>query len=801
LNPPRLVLSLADVEAGSRPLVGGKAEVLATLARLGLPVPPAFVVTVEAYRGGMTPELRQVIREQLDVLRAADPARLIVRSSAPFEDDALFSAAGQLESVVCAPDLDSLLDAIQRCWAVLTRPELLSYYRQTGAQDDPALAVLVQVWIDTEIAGVLFTDGIGPPDTLVIEAAPDTSDGVTSGEVVPDRIVIDRQTRQVLETSSHLLDDRLLAQLVDLGLQVEAHYQTPQDIEWGVHEGRLYLFQARPVTASARASGDDLFTTPGGDDSITWVSGFFEERFPAALSPLTWTYLLPAVEQTALREPLRYLGVRGVDRLPMLRLVNGRVYTNLAVFQMLYKWFPARLVPGDARRFFPGGNVSLRHEADQPRGWRLVGGVLRTWLTVPYWHPWNYRAWRGFVRAHTQALRAFRQQLDADPDMVALIPLLEGLQALTIRLLRIHRWSLNYAEVFTALLARLITRWTTLPPEEVQTYLVSSGTSPTVETDRWLRQLAQHEGDQVLLDVFLAQFGHRSFSLDLMAPRYADDPAQVWAAARRLAGDSADQRAHERTHQRARLQAELDRQLDAAPIRRGIVHATLFFARKYVALREEQRFEWQKGLHLTRRVFVLAETRLIARGILRQPGDVFFLRWDEVKALLHGDVQGTSLAANVVGRRRAYRQIQHAPYPRFLQGDHPLRAPAGVESTTDLRGVGASAGQAVGTARVILTPRSLNDLLDHLCGEDILVTRATDPGWTPAFGQVRALVMSLGGQLSHGAIVAREYGIPAVVGLGDAVGRIQDGDRLLVDGTTGTVTLLDAADSESAGLV
>ena len=795
MNAPPLVLSLADVRPESRALVGGKAEVLAALAHLGLPVPPAFVVTVEAYRGGLTPELRQAIREQLAVLCAAEPARLIVRSSAPFEDDALFSAAGQLESLVCAPDLDSLRDAIRRCWAVLTRPEVLNYYRQTGAQDDPALAVLVQAWIDTEIAGVLFTDGMGPPGTLVIEAARGTSDGVTSGAVLPERIVIDRQTREVLETSPHaavLLDAGLLAQLVDLGLQVEAHYQTPQDIEWGIRDGQLYLFQARPVTVGTRSTAKDIFTTPGGDDSITWVSGFFEERFPDAVSPLTWSYLLPAVEQTALREPLRYLGVQGVNKLPVLRLVSGRVYTNLAVFQMLYRWFPARLLPSDARRFFPGGDVSLRHQADQPHVWLLVAGVLQTWLNEPYWHPWNYRAWRGFARDHTQALRAYRQQLDAFPDTVNLIPLLEGLRALTVRLLRIHRWSLNYAEVFTALLARLTARWTTLPPEEVQTYLVSSDTSPTVQTDRWLWQLARHEGDQALLDTFLERFGHRSFSLDLMTPRYADDPAQVWAGAARLVGDSTDQRAHERTRQRERLQAELDRQLGVTPVRRWVIYTVLFFARKYITLREEQRFEWQKALHLMRRVFVLAEMHLIGRGVLREPGDVFFLRWDEVKVLLRGEHQETAPATEVMLRRRAYRQIQHAPYPRFLQGDHPLCDQTVSESAVDWRGVGASAGQAVGTARVILNPRSLSDLLDHLRGEDILVTRAADPGWTPAFGQVRALVMSLGGQLSHGAIVAREYGIPAVVGLGEAVEHIRDGDRLLVDGTAGTVTLLDA---------
>ncbi len=107
-----------------------------------------------------------------------------------------------------------------------------------------------------------------------------------------------------------------------------------------------------------------------------------------------------------------------------------------------------------------------------------------------------------------------------------------------------------------------------------------------------------------------------------------------------------------------------------------------------------------------------------------------------------------------------------------------------------MHGVGASAGQAVGRARVIMKPGTLTYLLKNLREGDILVTAAADPGWTPAFGRVRALVMSLGGQLSHGAIVAREYGLPAVVGLGGQIEQIQDGDQLLVDGSTGEIFIL-----------
>ena len=528
-------------------------------------------------------------------------------------------------------------------------------------------------------------------------------------------------------------------------------------------------------------------------------------------SPLTWTYLFPAIEQTALREPVRYVGTPHPDRLPILRLYQGRVYTNLAVFQMLYKWFPPGLVPNDARRFFVGGDVSQRRAIAQPGLIRAAWHVLRTMLTEPNWHPLNYRVWQRFTGVHRAALAYYRARLDAGLDAGDLLVILDHLRVWTVRLLRIHRWSINYAEVISTILRRLVARWTDLSPEAVHTYLAAAEDSPTRRTDRALQLLAdraaalglapdmlaeqapQHPELVAPMAGFLHEFGHRSFCLDLMCPRYADDPAEVWAiVARLMPPESAPQaEAGQRRREQDRLRAELDRQLGDVPLKAAILRGVLFFAGRYVALREQQRFEWQRGLHLMRRAFTLAEARLIADGMLRQPGDIFFLRWDEIAALLRGQTLDQPPAALATARRRDFRRVQHAPYPRFLSGDQPLDPGDSVPAGHQLAGVGASTGRATGIARVILTPGSLNELLAALREGDILVTQATDPGWTPAFNRIHALVMSVGGQLSHGAIVAREYGIPAVVSIGEGVQRIQDGDRLLVDGDNGTVTILD----------
>ncbi len=305
---PDQVLWLADVPQNTRLLVGGKASELAALIRLRLPVPPGFVLTTEVHQTaesilGNSEPIRQQIAAALNRLQEfiAPQSNLIVRSSAPFEDTVNFSAAGQLQSVICVPQLEEVLAAVQTCWAAARSAELLDYYRYAGGEGQPYLAVIVQELIETDIAGVMFSGGFG--SAIVIEASPGESSRVTSGTVSPDRYVVDRNTHTTLDASGETLSPNQIEVLAAVAERLEAHYGAPQDIEWGFRDGDLFIFQTRPITGQ-----DELFSTADPNDSLIWVSGFFEERFPGAVSPLTWSYLFPAIEQTALREPLLYMG-------------------------------------------------------------------------------------------------------------------------------------------------------------------------------------------------------------------------------------------------------------------------------------------------------------------------------------------------------------------------------------------------------------------------------------------------------------------------------------------------------------
>jgi pyruvate,water dikinase len=287
------------------------------------------------------------------------------------------------------------------------------------------------------------------------------------------------------------------------------------------------------------------------------------------------------------------------------------------------------------------------------------------------------------------------------------------------------------------------------------------------------------------LRVFLSEYGHRSFSLDICHPTFFDEPEQV-SRLLKIAGqgpDVATRVAERETAEREARTAITSRSMGRFKL--FIFDRVLALARCYVTLREDQRFVWQRSLALVRRAILRIGERLAAEGLLAQADDVFFAAPEEIREL-PPQVQHTT-AARRVTFERLQREFELAPqltYPAFLRGNRPLEPPCEREMK-HWRGVPVSPGLVRGPVRVVLTP----DQLDRTAPGDILVTRSTDPGWTPVFGQLGGLVMERGGQLSHGSVVAREYGLPAVVGVPHITQHLRDDDLVLLDGLTGSLTL------------
>lgn len=800
---------------------------------------PSIDVLAESF--SRKPLSRSLIRD----LRTAfawlidDTGAVVVRSSALGEDTTGASSAGQQLTVLNVRRFDDLLVALRNCWGSLFRLPAVHYRARFDLSDElPSIAVIVQAQIVGQAAGTLFTlDPLTEAKRIVIEGTWGLGEAIAQGEVTPDRYVVNRETLALVGSPrignkrcqrvpdrgvgtrvtavplwrrrSPVLDGAQLGGLALLGLQIERLLGEPQDIEWGLAGGRWFIFQSRPITTRYGIAQDEDAV---GVQRWDWTSGFLDERLVEPVSPLGWSVLRTGLEDLAFREPLRILGVNPSDLEPITRRWHSLPYVNVAVFEALYKVFPDWLLPEDARRFFPEGDVSRRKRAPRPRSllspevWiGLFTAILADPSVVSPLH--NDRAWEAFERHYVKAMGMLSARVEAlanasDPTLANILELVDEGESENRRLLMIHRWSLTHAEISYSLLRRLARlllgrEHASVLCAQVVEHLGDYSVHFNRALDGLARQSSEMEqpGFQAALHGFLEQYGHRSFSLDIMRPNFAADPTQVISLVQTLAqgGD-----------ERERAPAVSDSKADFVDSQRAqpfILRPLVILSRRYARLRENQRFTWQHGLALLRRLFLLAGEVLVRQGVLERPDEVFFLTVDDIRqAATHGASRDglTDLRKRAISRaqqfaadQQRFEQDARQSYPHFLRGDYPLdgadalSARPGLVSLVELRGEPVSPGLARGKARVVVHA----DDLEQVQAGDILVTRGADPGWTPIFSRISGLVMETGGQLSHASVVAREYRLPAVVGIAGVTSMIQSGTDVIVDGTRGTVQL------------
>ena len=642
------------------------------------------------------------------------------------------------------------------------------------------------------------------------------------------------------QPSGRCLSPEQVQALARLGQKIEAVFANPQDVEWAIAQGRLYALQARPVTALPPHPSASFFTDPIPAGNELWTSAFFSERFPHPVSPLGWTLIKDLIIDSAIRQPLRFTGLAHFDEPHFVRVYQGHPFVRVQAYQMMFKFFPEALLPADAPTFFPGGYTAMRKETGGPSFADFIFSVARTLLTSLDWIPWNYLIWRRFAVDFSNQVDRIDAAIDRPIKMTAaaLLEQVEALNRLNARLLSLHRWSLVYANVLMALLNRYVKKWAlSYHPEAASLNLVAGLFNQTTRLDQELWNLArlavklspggrqkyilgrdedveQPSGDPEYAAgmelrrrfvAFLQRFGHRSASLDIFFPPYRSDPGQVFDLlnASGLADLSSPAEKIER-QRRFRLQetTRIKQALTSSwlerlfPLRWLYFRTGLHFSQVYMQLREDQRFAWQKSLAVQRKAFLRVAEEFAARGIFESPDaqkDIFFLTAPEVKALAYKQLEPGELRQRIAARKAEFSRLQRSYYPPFLEGNNPyiVQAPnqPGI-SAGALQGIPISPGIARGPARLVTSLEDLRQAASLVLPGDILVTVATDPGWTPLFSRLAGLVMETGGQLSHGAVVAREYGLPAIAGIEGATALIKDGDMLVINGSEGSLMRL-----------
>lgn len=748
----KYVVEIKDRDALKPQLVGNKAKNLTELIRKGFLVPPFFCITTRAFSDFLTSvdihnrtpaEIRELILFSPipePILREIDQAYhkwklspLAVRSSATSEDAPDVSWAGQLDSFLWIKGFEDLLEAIKKCWGSLWKENVIIYCKNRGIPHDGInLAVIVQQMIPGEPSGVAFT------------ADP------TTGE---ERVIIEPKIEQGLRH-----------QLSGLVKSIEKHYGFPQDVEWAYHQGEFYILQARPITTI----------------KPVWTRAFFDERFPHPVSPLGWSILGELVKQRAFIDPLRYLGYENPEKLDVFRLIRSRPYVLVEVFQALYKHFLPFLRPSDWERYFPNRNYPKRRlyllKMGSPlrRLWCMGSNLVRdnNWIL-----PLHYRKWKTFLRGYLKELKDVQGQDRESLSDEELKCVFQQLQSMVDRFLQIHRWSITWAEVLCGVLGQLTKERGTL------LNLIISSRDKTSEINYALWRLAQQRDVQKGLRDFLEAYGHRANSLDISFPTWEEDPQFVLDLVKGYTScPDPSQREREALKRQGQALELLSRKLNL--LGKALLRPVLTWAQRMILLREEQRFYWQMTMAEIRKVFLEFGNRFVIRQIIEKPQDIFFLTLDEFYQVLNGKT--LEIKRLVLERKRKKQAEEGELPPPFVVGSKPAEIEPFHKGKV-LQGMGISPGQAEGKASVI------PDMRDYpqIAPGRILVTTTVDPGWTPVLITVSGLVLETGGALSHGAIVARELGLPAVANVKEATKLIPPEVRIAINGDSGEVVILE----------
>jgi phosphohistidine swiveling domain-containing protein len=796
--------------------VGGKARSLGALARAGFRVPPWVVVL---------PEANEIaIEEFLD--RTGGP--WAVRSSAVDEDGQAHSFAGQLESHlnVSREDLVEKISAVRQSGF---SERIVLYRRQAGLSLPPPMpAVIIQQMVPAETAGVAFSaDPVsGRRGIAVVAAVRGLGEALVSGEKTGDSFQVDRTGRIVQRAAGEAtLTDAEVQEVAALARRAARFFGRPQDIEWAIAGGVLFLLQSRPITSLARQPD------PDGAWQL-WDNSNIAESYSGVTTPLTFSFARHVYEEVyrqfvkILRVPPRRIEEARDVFGRMLGLVRGQIFYNMLSWYRVLAMLPGFAVNRRFMEQMMGVKESLPEEAlagtvEAPRRATLrdyaeivstLGGLLLNHWLLP-------RKIRAFYLRLDEALQPGGAALeDMRPDELA-----AAYRRLQNQLLT--RWDaplINdfFAMIYFGVSRKLVNAWCGDPDGTLQNDLIScQGGIISAEPARRMLRLAELvRPDEALRTVlengtlgdieaalavhpdfakeyrsYLEKFGDRCLEeLKLESATLHDDPLMLLRSVARLAARPKLTGGNMEAVGAA-AEARVDQALAGRPLRKAVFRFVIDRTRDRVRDRENLRFERTRVFGRVRRIFVELGKRLHALDVLDDPRDVFYLQADEVLGFVEGAAVTLRLRELARLRREEFAGfVENPPDGRFetrgvVYAGHSFeaRTAAAAAEGEERKGIGCCPGVVKGRARVILDPR-------HAVIEpgEILVAPRTDPGWILLFPSAAGLLVEHGSLLSHSAIVAREMGIPAVVSVEGLASWLCTGDLVELDGSTGRVTRL-----------
>ncbi len=841
--PPNYVVDLREIPDDLFPFAGTKAGNLRKLILAGFRVPEGYVLLTGAFDRVMeTNDLGSDVTQDV-VLGSKIPedvgdaigwivtkmgeSKLAVRSSGTAEDLSDKSFAGQYETVLGVRGREELERAVLRCWASAFSPHVVEYRMKGKNGGKASMAVLIQKMVDAESAGVAFTANPVTTDReeVVINAVKGLGERLVSGQATPDEWVVKNNNPVCKVSSENSIGPEQAKEIAAVAKRVEEHFGSPQDIEWAVESGELFLLQARPIT-TLKPKDEQVMPIP---IKVEVPEGYWmrdEDRFKDPISPMEQS-LSYSIYSSMMRRICKDFGmpIEGAD----FRNIGGYVYFHV--------------VP-------PGGK-----DRSPPPSW-LMPILVRI---VPQVRSMNRRCvdavrndkyGRAVDSWYNELRPIFKDRIEKASSSILPEPADEELEEHISATVGLYRELLEVHFRLAAAMSLPIWRFASFCQDSIgwdaPRIMEMLGSSTTIEPSRELSKLAKialknpdllrtlesplDEGaiekirnlDREFADYlvrYIREFGGETIGYDVSLPTIAEItsliPNLIMEQARHQLGNSTKEGIG---HDRENTVREA-RKVIGLKAQEKIAQFDLLFQRAdraYSTLDDSEHLLMIcRGI--LRRSFLELGIRLLGRGVLRSPKDIFFLEESECAAALHGnDVdllelvkkrKGEMMWAKAHPGPKSYGKEPPPPpsmksFPKEVQDvmqsfiwlQPALLTLPKEKSEGTISGTGVSSGVYTGPVRLVMNESEFGKVRRG----DVLVCPTTAPTWTLLFSNVGALVTDMGGLLSHPSIIAREYGIPAVVGTGNATKLLQDGQLVKVDGSRGEVILISMNDSKGS---
>lgn len=791
--------------------------------------------------------LEKGLRQAFLELKREGAHAAAVRSSSTREDDEAASAAGLHTTVLNVVDDEALFAAVRSCFASAFEPRVIAYLKTVSGAVDASVGVVIQAMVPADVSGVMFTVNplTGDGNEMVINAAYGLGAMVVDGRVSPDsyrvekstgfvrdRVIGEKQLRSVgsangglreeavspTESNREALSEHLLLDLVALGKRVEAHFGDARDIEWAFASGSLYVLQARPVTALSIRPAAKKPKKPRESrearSKIVWSNVNVGEALPGVATPLTWS-VLSQFSDLGFRRAFGSMGCSVPKDAELVGSFRGRIYLNLTEMVAIASQVPG-LHPRTILSFGGGGEIGALEASIEPRGHTAF--LMRLPLTLARFVAENFA-----IGARLAAFeRAYREEYDriqsidlrilAAPALSHTLNDVENLLDMTGAIMltcygNLLSSTLVLHGVLRALLgdrAEAVERALTTGLADLES--AAPGTAlwhiaEMARTDAPARE-AILSGDAKSLRIaslpdgptkralctFLEAYGDRGpREAEIAEPRWREDPSLLFVTLRlHLQSEQDDSRNPIAIEQRQRqIRAEGESEVEArllGPTKAAFRHF-LALMQRFVRSRERLRASSTQVLGLYRAVALEASRRMDSKEHCGKDA-AFFLTVDELRAYLTGRMP--TVSALVRARRMQFERDVSLPDPPDTFVGFPPASPLPTPDTATLSGLGSSGGVVEAHARVLMSSADA----DAFQPGEIIVAPYADVGWSPLFLVAGALVTDLGGPLSHAAIVAREYGLPAVMNVKMGTRIIRTGDLIRVDGGRGVVEIL-----------